>query len=195
MERSQLDTLAGRRRRAACYLSGLVALLSLACQQPPVGWTPLLEQTSTRFLEAETESALESLENAEKSLTQDPVSSRDHLEEARLSLLRLRDYYLPLLRAREGAYNAYRWYHLGETDRVLSELASIESLVLELDQRRDAPLSRELESVLEDLVQAKSAVTADRADAPELIEKLGSHLNMLELKGGLALHGSDLGEE
>lgn len=48
--------------------------------------------------------------------------------------------------------------------------------------------------MLEGVVKARAAVAGDRTAAPEFIETLGAHLNMLLLKGGLVLHGSELGE-
>lgn len=185
----------GLARWKAFRLGGLVVVLILSCRQQPPEWTPVLEQTSTRYLETETDRALEAVEEARKTFSQDPATSRRHLDEARSSLLRLRDYYLPLLSARESVYNAYRWYHLGERTRVLRVLATIESLLLELGQRGGPHISRELEPVLETVVKAKVAVTAGRGDAPDILERLGSQINMLQLKGDLALHGSELGEQ
>lgn len=184
-----------RRSQAWLCLSGLVALGLLACQRPQAPWTPVLEETSTRFLETETGRALESIEQAQGVLAQDAASARRHLDTARSSLLRLRDYYLPLLKARGSAYNAYRWLHMGDERRVLRELATIESLLLKINQRGHPHISRELEPVLEIVVKTEAAVTAGRGDAAELIETLASHINMLQLKGDLALHGSELGEE
>lgn len=77
----------------------------------------------------------------------------------------------------------------------MRELATIESLLLEINQRGHPHISRELEPVLEIVVKIEAAVTAGRGDAAELIETLASHINMLQLKGDLALHGSELGEE
>jgi len=177
---------------------GGVLLLVLGCLLAGCGaghdWTPGPEETSTRFLDAEVEEALRSLDGVEVALREDPEKVAPTLDDARYPLLRLRDYYLPLLQARGSAYNALRWYYLGKPRRTLGELEAIESILFRINDRGDPQLSRELDSPLETLVDAAAAVRAGRADAPKLLESLGSQIHLMLVKGGLALRETELGE-
>lgn len=155
-------------------------------------WAPGPEETSTRFLEVEVDQALTALDAAVGALPTDPQAARRSLSEARAPLLRLRHYYLPLVQARTGAHGALRWYHLGEPRRALEELQRVEEVLLEMSALGDPQLSRELDEPLERVVQARAAMTATRSDAPGLLEGLGSRINLLLVKGGLAIHGTQL---
>ena len=181
-----------------CQLSGLLAglllVLSPACQRQPDGWTPVADPASIRSLETETDRALESLEEARSVFIEDPTSARHHLNATRRALLRIRDFYLPLLKARQSISDAARRYRLGDREGVLADLAAIESALLNMVRQGHPRLSQELDPVIESVAKAEAAVTADRGDAPELLADLESRIQMLDLKGDLALHGSELGE-
>ena len=178
----------------ACILVALLAgLLCLGCEKQR-DWTPGPEETSTRFLDREVAEALAALDEAQRKPTSDSAVAARSLVKVRAPLLRLRDYYLPMLEARASAYNALRWYHLGDSRRALDELQALESVLLGISDRQDPQLSREVEPSLEMVVAARAAVRAGRPEAGELIERLGSRTNLMLLKGDLVLHGSSLDE-
>jgi hypothetical protein len=155
-------------------------------------WLPYPEETSTRFLHEEVGEALAAVEAAAASIRTDPAAAERAVAEARVSLLALEGYYLPLLETRGLAYNALRWYRLGEPSKALEALDEIEQTILEISDRGDPQLSREFDNPLETAVNAKAAVRAGRADAAKLLEQLSSRINLMLLKGGLVLQGTHL---
>lgn len=164
----------------------VVAVCCLGCNQEQV-WTPGPEESSTRFLQHEVEQALAALEDARTSLGENPEATGRSLARARRPLLRLHHYYLPLLQAREAAYNALYWHHRGDERRTLEELKVVETVLLEFSDQGDAHLSREFDASLETVVDARAAVRAGRGEASGLLESLATYLNLLLLKGDLAL--------
>lgn len=171
----------------------LVLLLSwLLARDNGNQWVPGPEEASTRFLNIEIERALTAVDAGMAALPADPRAARRSLSEAKAPLLRLRHYYLPLVEARTGAHGALSWYHLGEPQRALDELQRVEEVLLEMSALGDPQLSRELDEALQTVVQARAAVTAKRDDAPGILEDLGSRLNVLLVRGGLVVHGTQL---
>jgi hypothetical protein len=176
----------------AVVLFLLVLCYLLAGRESGHDWTPEPQEASMRFLDAEVEEALNALRKVESALPGDPEAARRAVAEARAPFLRLRFYYLPLIRARGGAYDALRWHHLGAPRRALDELQRVEEVLLGMSALGDRQLSRELDESLNTVIRARAAVEAERSDAPRLLEGLGSRINLLLVKGGLALHGTQL---
>jgi hypothetical protein len=172
--------------------TGALTLLVLAgvvsgCQRSPEGWTPVLEETSTAFLEAETGRALDQVRTAREAVAEDPASVEDALRAAETSLEHLLTYYLPLVQARERAYNAYREFFLSDEDRVVQELSRIEDLLEGMaEAASDAPLP-ELQALAEVLADARLAIEGRPEEARTALETLARRLNQAALKGDLIL--------
>lgn len=175
---------------AALFLAAFLAVVCMACEARHDS-VLVPGQTSTRFLGREVEEALHAVEEVQDKLQEDPAGAEARLVLARLSLLRLRDYFLPLLQARESARDALLWHSMGNSRRALDALSAVEEILIEMNDRADPQLSRELGPSLETAVQARAATAARRADASELIERLAFRINLLLLKADLVLgpHG------
>lgn len=190
-------TVENRRRALGVWLFVLIGLasgfVSSAACRPTADIPPPSERISTRFLDREVGEALTALDEVRAALHNSDRAAEAHLGRARLSLVRLRDYYLPLLHARDRAQNAQRFYELDDMQGTLSELSAIESLLLDVSDRAGPQLSRELDSPVERAVRARAAVKAGRREAGELIERLADQINLLLLKGELALQSTELG--
>lgn len=96
-------------------------------------------------------------------------------------------YYLPLIEARQGAYNAYRHFYLGKSDQTAAELDRVEAILMTIADAGHENLLREMREPLEDLEDAKAALDAEGGEAAEQLQALASRLNFLILKGGLVL--------
>lgn len=175
------------------YRRGVLLLLATllggsgGCESRPEGWTPVLEETSTVFLETETARLLDHVGTARDRLATDPAGAEAALEEAQSTLEGLRDYYLPLFQARERAYNAYRFLYLDDKARVLEELSAIEGILGEMaDGVRGGGL-QELQTLGEALADARLAVEAGPEEGAPALETLARKLNQAALKGDLIL--------
>lgn len=174
------------RRATICCAAALLALP--ACQEPrPEGWTPVLEQTSTAFLRQETQGALDRVREARAKLGSEPEEAGEALQAADRHLEQLLLYYLPLLEARERAYNAYRHYLLRETSMTLQELEEIGKILLAVSEKSGGHLLRELEPALEEIETAKVELDVDSERTEEVLVSLARRLNFLLLKGKLVL--------
>ncbi len=183
---------AGRRRvmpRLASFCLAFLLALS-ACAPAPEGWTPLMEETSTSFLRRETESVAGRVRLASEQLGSSPEDAAAELAEAAAELDGLLTYYLPLLEAREAAYNAYRHHYLGETHQVTKELDTIERLLMGVAAGHDGRLVLAMEEPLEALESARAALGANPDEAMRVLQALGTKLNSLLLKGELVLAGN-----
>ena len=149
----------------------------------------MLEETSTAFLEAETQRVLERVRAAREGVMVDPAEAEGTLREAETSLEHLVAYYLPLLQARERAYNAYRSYFLGDEGRTAQELAKIEELLEGMAESASGGRLQELQSLAEVLADARLAVESGPEEGRSALEALARALNQAALKGELILHG------
>lgn len=176
-------------RRTALTACGLTILAGVACGRAPEGWTPVLEETSTTFLKTDTEAVAEHVRAAKALLPPEAEEAAAELAEAQVGLDHLLDYYLPLLEARERAYNAYRHFHLGESDQTLQELEAVESILTAVGASGDGRLLHEVEEPLEQIEDARAALGVDAELASKAIQELATRLNFLLVKGGLVLAG------
>lgn len=177
---------------------GIVLLLVFFLHlRPTTGGTagqplpPPTTGTSYRPLTEETERALRAIAEARRSLREDPDAAEAHLQRTATSLRRMRDYYLPLVDARARAYDARFCQLRGDTRRAARELETVEEIFLAASAR-DEHVARCLRQPLVTLIQARSEVARGASAAADRIEQLGREVNLLILKGDLALAGSHL---
>lgn len=176
-----------RNRRNLAGLFLILAGVAGGCQDRPEGWVPVLEETSTGFLEVETGRALEQVRAARETATTDPAGAEDALRAAETSLEHLMVYYLPLLQARERAYNAYRASFLADKGRAMQELARIEELLESMAEATSGAPLQELQSLGEALEDARLAVESGPEEALSALEVLARRLNQAAVKGDLIL--------
>ena len=175
-------------RLVVLVLLPLVCGVEWSCDQTPAGWTPVLEETSTAFLESEMERLLEHVRVASDALESNPAQAADALAQAQGSLERLSFYYLPLFQARERAYNALRSLFLGDEARVKAELEQIEGILIHLAESAEGAEFQELKSLAETVADARLAVEAGPEEAQTPLELLARRLNQAALKGDLILN-------
>lgn len=173
-------------------VSALVLLtlaLPTGCERAPEGWTPVMEETSTAFLEAETQRALDHVQQALDHLegTENPAQMENDLREAESTLTHLLDYYLPLVQARERAYNAYRLHFLEDEAAVDRELARIEDILTSMAAKAEGQRLLEIEALAETLGDARMAAAANSGQEEETLETLARNLNQAAIKGDLVL--------
>ena len=170
----------------AALCTVLISTLT-GCDRPPEGWTPVLEQTSTAFLRTEIEAVAARTRAARNAIASDPDRASAELDAADGLLDNLLSYYLPLLEARESAYNAYRHYYLGDPAQTTVELDKVETVLIEVAKSHSGRLLGEVDDPLEKLEDARAALGANSEEAPQALEALASRLNFLIIKGGLIL--------
>jgi hypothetical protein len=169
----------------ALYLLGLPG--DIAAKALP----PAMTATSYRPLTVETERALGAIVQARRALHGDLTAAEVDLERAATALRRLRDFYLPLMDARDHAYGSHLVQLRGNPRRAARELGTVEEILL-ATSARDEQVARSLRLPLSTLIQARSEVASGAPAAAERIEQLGREINLLILKGDLALAGSHL---
>ena len=159
------------------------------CDRPPETWTPVLEETSTVFLETETGRALNGVQEALANLRTDPEETERSLQKAETSLEYLMDFYLPLFHARERAYNAYRYFVLGEGAQVDRELRLIEETLGSMAEAAGGGPNRELQALAEMVAAARIAVRGGPEEARASLEALARRLEQVVVKGDLIIGG------
>jgi hypothetical protein len=157
------------------------------CDRPPDAWTPVLEETSTVFLETETDRALNGVQEALANLRTDPEEAERSLQKAETSLEYLIHFYLPLFQARERAYNAYRYFVLGEEAQVDRELRLIEETLASMAEAAGGGPNRELQSLAEMVAAARIAVRGGPEEAKAALEALARRLEQVVVKGDLII--------
>jgi hypothetical protein len=170
-------------------LAGLLLLAGGAwgCDRGPPGWTPVLEETSTVFLETEVDRLADRVETAREQLATDPSAAENALVEASSALEHLRHYYLPLFQARERAYNAYRAFYLGDRSRMTEELQKIEGILGSMALGTQGGRLQEVQALAEALADARVAVESGGQGGAQALEALARSLNRAALKGDLIL--------
>lgn len=168
--------------------AGLTLLALAGCNRAPAGWTPVLEETSTTSLRTETEDVASRVRLAQANLLADPEKAAAELAKADDSLDHLLTYYLPVLDARERAYNAYRHYQLGKIKQTERELGEVETILMGIAESGDGRLLLAMEEPLESLEDAQAALGVDSKEATKALRALAIRLNFLLVRGRLVLN-------
>jgi hypothetical protein len=166
---------------------GVLVLFSGGCRQPHQGWEPPLEETSTRFLQSQVDETLQFVRGAQTAIRVDPEQVEQRLDGAVRTLERMSKYYLPLLEAREHAYNAHRLLYLDAKHRAKTEIQAVEDILGSVAEHGGARILPAIEEPLDLVSEAKAAVMARSDRAPDLIKSLAVKLNYLALKGELEI--------
>ncbi len=174
-------------RRWTIAGGSLLILALLACSRAPEGWTPVLEETSTTFLRTETEAIASNVRLARANLQVKPQKATKELAAAQDKLDHLLTYYLPLLKAREDAYNAYRYHYLHDTRQTARKLDDVEAILMTVAKSGHGHWLRKMEEPLEKLEDARAALEADSDEATGALKALAIRLDSLLVKGGLVL--------
>ncbi len=165
----------------------VLALYGFAgCRAEPDGWIPVLEQTSTTFLQRQTERALETTRAAQGMLPGEPRRAMSMLDDAGSMLEELLHFYLPLFEARELTYNAYREFYLGRPGQSIDRLNEVESILREMAWR-DERYYRAVQEPLGHVEKSRLALESGSPEARQTLSALASELNFLVLKGDLVL--------
>jgi hypothetical protein len=175
------------RQATELLILGAILLVSSGCEQPHRGWEPPLENTSTRFLQDQAEEALRFVRTAQDDARSSPGQVGATLDGAVRALERISRFYLPLLEARERAYDAHRFLYFGETHRARTEIEAVEEMLDEVAQAGGPALQPVMKDVLDLVSETKAAVIATSSNAPDLIRSLVIKLNQMALRGALEL--------
>lgn len=179
----------GRSKGFVGAFCGVLLVTFVSCNGSPEGWSPVFEQTSTGFLQTETENVAARVAEARAALDTEPEKASSALAQAEDSLQHLLTYYLPLLEARERSYNAYRHFILDETARTEAELDRVEAILLKVAEGgHGGHLLRELQEPLERLEDARASLDVDADEASQALISLATELNFFLLKGGLVMN-------
>ena len=177
----------------SCVCVSMLFLCLFACGQKGPDWIPVMEQTSTIFLDDQADKALRSLKNVESHLSPDAkVDVQKDIDDLHLTLAHLKYYYLPMLRAREHAYNAYRLYYLKRQDEVKKHLLEIKVLLEEIARRGDETLKGEMEELIDQAFSVEEALRLRPHQTQERFQTLLVKLNLKALRGDLFLDGEDM---
>lgn len=177
-------------RRAGFALLVGGTLLAAGCgDELPADWTPVLETTSTSYLHDEIVRALVELEEARSSLPADPDAVTEHLDATEVHLQRLRDVYLPLLDARERAYNAYRLHYLGRDTDAISQVVKIRTMILAVSHQKNESFLTELERIQELVADARLRLEAGSPSATDALRALALELDDVMNRAGIFFEG------
>jgi len=167
----------------------LVALGTLvsgltACAQPDAH-LEIREKVSTAALEAEIERGLDAVREA--AAADDGRCGGPPLSQVESSLSRLSKVLLPLLRARESAFHAYRLLAAGDSGGARRELETVERELQAIASAHQERARDELAGPLGLLEEARLALPAEPARAEAPTEALATRLDDLLAKAELFL--------
>ncbi|HSF19745.1 MAG TPA: hypothetical protein VLK65_29760 [Vicinamibacteria bacterium] len=160
----------------------MVTLLLASCA--PREGVPIFEEPTAVALQPLATAVLNDVRAARASMA---VLDRDrHLQHAEASLERLNEYYLPLLDAKDRAYQACRLYY-ADPGSVGRELEEIEKLLTSIITARGRRVEASMEPAFELLTEARVSMDAGSSAAPKHLHDLARRLSYMLLKGELIL--------
>jgi hypothetical protein len=162
-------------------------LLLAACGGPQEIQTEMPELNSAGSLRTEIDRALREVQEARAGLDPKSVKAQQPLDAAAASLQRLADYYVPVLVARDDAYNAYRLFRMNDKNGAVREIDVAVNILEKTAEAGDESLSKTIQQPLEALGEAKLAVNGDRPDAGPTLQRVVYLLNAMIVKGGLVV--------
>ncbi len=172
-------------KRSLNVVVGILLLGASGCERPLAIWSPMEEEVTTGWLRREAAEAEKRLSEAREQLSTDPAAASAALAEAEAALRRLSSYYLPVLEARERAYNAYWFLQQGDTQAVSRELELIENQLIAAARSRTESEAREIEMTMEQVAAARLALKSSPKSVPEMLASLARRLNAMLVKGEL----------
>jgi hypothetical protein len=171
------------RVRELLALGTLVSGLG-ACAQPDAN-LEIREKVSTSAFEAEIERGLTAVR--EVTSADEGRCAGPPLSQVESSLERLSSVLLPLLRARESAFHAYRLLAAGDPGGARRELETVEGELQAIASAHQERARDELDDPLGLLEEARLALPADPARARAPTEALAARLDDLLAKAELFL--------
>lgn len=167
----------------------LIGLAVISCRAPVTedgGGVPV------SFLQDRVRNVLVDLEQVEAALPVSDDEASARLQDARLGLRRLDEYYLPLLAARQQVGRGAR---SADSDAGAARAAvdSAASALTGIVRTHGRHLEGEMRGPLERLQDARTALEAGNAsEARRILERLHEHLRSIFFRGDLVLEGSEL---
>lgn len=165
----------------------LAAYLSLSCERPLPAGMVVEEPTASALRDVSTE-ALEKLRSAIQALEggAPPGEGLERLHQSEATLLKMTQYYVPLLDAHQRSYRAYRLYY-GDPSRVESELERIETILHDVVRDRGSEVEGPVGEALALVEDVRSSMEAHSPSAAHHLDELTRRLSFLLLKAELIL--------
>jgi len=167
----------------AAVALGVGVLVGRLVQTPPVPWKPVLEPSGFEYLTAAVDQVREAVEEVQQ------ANPSADLGRAATSLRRLQRFYVPMTEVRQWAYDADRRYYLGDLEGAVESLERSRARVLAVAAVAGPDLRQTLDDVAALFDGVVVAVRERRPQTPERFRELGHRVNLLLLKGELALAG------
>ena len=169
-----------------CGLVFFVAVLAVACDRSARrAWEPPAPQLSTDFLQQQTAEILRLVRDSRDRIRSEPAKAEDQLQWAVGFVERLDGFYLPLLEARERAYDAMDALEDGDTAQAIRQLDHVARILGNIVDTGDRVWLDELTDPLDLVKEATEALAGGSRRAPEALPELALKLNGLLLEGGL----------
>ena len=104
-------------------------LILLGCQQEKNEWNPIFEETSFEYFNSHIERSLALIKSASSEADRgNEDAAQEKMEQAQNSLLKIKDYYIPLTMVRQNIYDAERYFKLKDikkAEKLLNDSISI----------------------------------------------------------------------
>lgn len=162
-------------------------LLGRGVQPRSAPWKPVLEETGFEYLQASVDRLAAGLEQARETGDLSGDAARGLPREVR----RLQRYYVPLTEVRQLVYDADRLLYLGDREGARRNLLRAKGEVVAGALAAGHGVKRALEEVAMMVDRALLAVEEGDRNAPVLFRELGHRLNLMLLRGEIALSDED----
>ena len=171
---------------------GFILLALIGCQKENQEWNPIFENTSFNYLDTEIERAISIIDEASLETPGDDAKSlQEKLHLARTSLLKIKDYYIPLTRIRHKIYDAERFYKLKDMKKAENLLKDSKSILKTVDTAAENEVFDKVILELESMIDEVTLSLDDKSGstAYSKMKTLGEHINLMLEKGDLVLSG------
>lgn len=171
---------------------GLVFLILLGCQQEKAEWNPIFEETSFEYFNSHIERSLALIDSASSEADRgNEDAAQEKMEQAKNSLLQIKDYYIPLTMVRQNIYDAERYFKLKDIKKAEKLLNDSISMVTSLDVTTKNTI---FDKVILDLTSMTRDVMTSlnegsKTDTYTKMKALGEHVNLMLSRGDLVLSG------
>jgi hypothetical protein len=183
-------------KQGLCVLIlGLFAVMISGCQQSQETqgpWIPVLEDTGFSYLRDSVSQALTAVKEASHELqASSEARSREDLQTAMDSLMKLHLYYLPITEVRQLIYDADRLFYLKEVDKTQQKLRSANNLLVEIARSGDQNLEASVNEAVLMIDDLLLNIQESTDKVTEKFREVGHHINLMATKGELILSGAE----
>ncbi len=174
------------------FLLFFLLLVLPGCRQDQTLWNPIFEDTRFDYISLGIDRSLALMDEAYSQAGETrQYDIQEKLVQAKMRLLEIKDYYVPLTTVRQKIYDAERYFKLSKIEKSRKLLEDSKNILTSLGATtKNEVFDQVILDLTSMITQVILSFDADStSDTYDKMKKAGEHINLMLFKGDLVLSG------